>query len=143
PVTGYLPPGPHWGSWDEIVERFGWNERRRTLLAGLRLALRDLHQAGGRTFYLNGSFVTSKEEPGDFELAYITFVINDAPLETTWPLLFGEGEDNAAAWRSHYLGDILPHDSSGYWSWLNYFSTDRRGVTKGYVVFIFPEEPLI
>ncbi|MCX6022257.1 MAG: hypothetical protein NTZ05_11105 [Chloroflexi bacterium] len=55
PDTGYLPPGPHAASWAEIVERFGWNERRRTLLDGLALALRDLYAAGGRTFYLKAA----------------------------------------------------------------------------------------
>ena len=37
PVTGYLPPGPHVATWAAFTERFGWNEWRRTLLAGLAL----------------------------------------------------------------------------------------------------------
>jgi hypothetical protein len=35
PDSGRLPPGEHVASWDEVVERFGWTERRRRLLDGL------------------------------------------------------------------------------------------------------------
>jgi hypothetical protein len=41
--------------------------RRRTLLAGLREALGALREAGCRTVYLDGSFVTAKEAPEDFD----------------------------------------------------------------------------
>jgi len=39
PLTGLLPPGEHEASWDEVEERFGWNERRRAMLDGLSEAL--------------------------------------------------------------------------------------------------------
>ena len=35
PDSGRLPPGEHVASWDEVVERFGWTERRRRSLARL------------------------------------------------------------------------------------------------------------
>jgi len=47
----------------ELVERFGTNERRREILAGLLRALQALKAAGCRRAYVDGSFVTSKEVP--------------------------------------------------------------------------------
>ena len=40
------------------------------LLVGLRLALDELKAAGCRTVYVDGSFVTDKEQPGDFDACW-------------------------------------------------------------------------
>lgn len=64
---GNLPPGMHEADWDELEKRFGDSARRDQLLAGLREALLVLRAAGCRTAYIDGSFVTAKEEPGDFD----------------------------------------------------------------------------
>jgi hypothetical protein len=37
PVTSRIPRGEHQAEWDEVVERFGWNERRRRLIDGLEV----------------------------------------------------------------------------------------------------------
>jgi hypothetical protein len=44
--TGYLPPGIYSVSWSEVVERFGWNPVRRSLIDGLFDALCLLAAAG-------------------------------------------------------------------------------------------------
>ncbi len=49
-----------------MVERFGWNVHRRRLLDGLAGVIEILVAAGCRRLWLNGSFVTAKDEPGDF-----------------------------------------------------------------------------
>jgi len=67
PETGRLPEGEHETDWTEVVERFGWNHRRRRLLDGFADARDLLAAAGCRRVWLNGSFVTAKEEPGDFD----------------------------------------------------------------------------
>jgi hypothetical protein len=67
-TTGRLPPGEHTVTWEEVVDRFGWNRRRRQLLDGLAEALALLADAGCTRVWINGSFVTAKEEPGDFDV---------------------------------------------------------------------------
>lgn len=62
-----LPPGIHLATWPEMVERCGTNERRREILAGMQRALQALRAAGCRRAFIDGSFVTSKEVPGDFD----------------------------------------------------------------------------
>ncbi len=67
PSTGNLPPGIHDATWKELVAAFGGTPHRQHLLAGLRRALESLRGAGCRRAYVNGSFVTSKDLPGDFD----------------------------------------------------------------------------
>lgn len=70
PDSGRLPPGEPIASWGDAVERFGWTERR--LLDGLAEAIELLATAGCRKVWLNGSFVTAKDEPGDFDACWDT-----------------------------------------------------------------------
>lgn len=44
PESGRLPQGVHEAEWDEVVERFGWNPRRRQLLDGLADAIETLRR---------------------------------------------------------------------------------------------------
>ena len=67
---GNLPPGIHPATWDEIVERYATNERREQLMNGLRAAIASLHAAGCSRVCLDGSFVTDKELPGDFDACW-------------------------------------------------------------------------
>lgn len=66
-ATGNLPPGIHEATWEEFVARYGATSRRLTLLAGLKAALDALRTAGCQRAYIDGSFVTNKAIPGDFD----------------------------------------------------------------------------
>ncbi|AMU86004.1 DUF6932 family protein [Dehalococcoides mccartyi] len=67
---GLLPPGLHWATWQELSDRFGTNAHRMLLLSGMRQALEALKAAGCNTVYIDGSFVTSKDTPGDFDACW-------------------------------------------------------------------------
>ena len=69
-ARGLLPAGVHLASWGEVAERFGGNLWRERLMAGLRYALDDLKRAGCHRVYIDGSFVTSKEFPNDFNACW-------------------------------------------------------------------------
>ena len=66
-ATGNLPAGIHEATWEELASAFGTTPWRAELLAGLRAALEALRLAGCRRAYVDGSFVTAKEAPGDFD----------------------------------------------------------------------------
>jgi hypothetical protein len=70
PETGRLPEGEHEATWDEVVDRLGWTARRRQLLDGLAEAVELLAAAGCGRLWLNGSFVTAKHEPVDFDACW-------------------------------------------------------------------------
>ena len=68
--AGNLPVGIHGATLAEIEARFGYTVRRQRMVAGLNDACRSLKEAGGKQVYLDGSFVSTKSEPGDFDACY-------------------------------------------------------------------------
>ena len=51
-AAGNLPPGMHWATWDQIVDRYGHTPWRRQLLTGLRASVDELKRVGCSTVYL-------------------------------------------------------------------------------------------
>lgn len=65
---GYLPPGVHAATLDEIEERFGrQSEVRRVQMESLRWLVDAAIRAGVRRVVVNGSFVTDALEPNDVD----------------------------------------------------------------------------
>ncbi len=110
--TGTLPPGIHEAPWSEILVRYGSTPHRLRLLAGLHAALISLRQAGCRRVYLDGSFVTAKPDPNDFdgcwEMAGVDFDLLDhhAPLLLDW-------SRRRAAQKATYGGELFRDRNSG------------------------------
>jgi hypothetical protein len=127
-----LPPGVHLASWEEIAQRFGTNERRREILRGLLRALQALRAAGCTRAYLDGSFVTSKELPRDFDGCWDDRGVDYDRLD---PVLLEfadhraaqkaafDGEMFVASWQADPLGTLF----------LDFFQRDRDGRAKGIV----------
>lgn len=68
-VDGYLPEGVHVATLEEIEHRFGWNESRRRLFDRVREWVVYARTIAAPRVLLNGSFVTSKEQPNDVDAA--------------------------------------------------------------------------
>lgn len=67
-IYGYLPPGIHPTTLDEIAERFGHDsELRRVQMESVRWLIDLARQAGVLRIVLNGSFVTDVLEPNDVD----------------------------------------------------------------------------
>jgi hypothetical protein len=65
---GYLPPGIHQATLEEIAARFGQEaELRRAQMESLRWLVDLARRAGVRRVVVNGSFVTDKLEPNDVD----------------------------------------------------------------------------
>jgi hypothetical protein len=105
--SGNLPEGIHDATWDEIVERFGTTDRRREFLDGLRRALEGLRDAGCRRAYLDGSFVTAKEEPGDFDACWEIAGVDADRLD---PVLL-DFSDARAAQKERFGGELFPAEA--------------------------------
>lgn len=134
---GNLPPGVHEADWDEIAQRFGWTSRRRELLAGLKAALEPLRQAGCRRIFVNGSFVTDKDEPGDIDVAWDPTDVDVARLLDLDPV-FGDFADRRAAQKAKFGCEFFPSsftaDLVGN-TFLEFFQIDKEtGAQKGIVV---------
>jgi hypothetical protein len=65
---GYLPPGIHPATLEEIAERFGQeSELRQVQMESLRWLVDLARRAGVLRIVVNGSFVTDKLEPNDVD----------------------------------------------------------------------------
>lgn len=131
--AGLLPPGVHVAEWDEVAARFGSNAHRLALLGALSRALEALRIAGCTAVYLDGSFVSAKEMPGDYDLCWSLVGVDPDLLD---PVLL-TFDDQRRAMKAKYLGDLFPaqfcEDRSGQ-PFLEFFQVDKdSGATKGIV----------
>ena len=137
---GRLPAGVHPADWQEFQGRYGQTPRRESLLAGLLLAMRLLKLAGCRAVYVDGSFVTAKPEPNDFDACWD---INGVQAELVAPIFF-EFTDGRAAQKEQFGGEFfpaqLPEGGTGK-DWLDFFQQDREGRSKGIVVIDLESVP--
>ncbi|MER7609740.1 hypothetical protein [Nocardioides sp. NPDC127503] len=136
--AGVLPPGIHKASWDELVQAFGTNERRRMLLGGLSAACLALADAGCTQLWVDGSFVTDKDRPGDYDACWDPEGV-DRPLLD--PVLVDYSHAGREAIKAKYLGDVLiagVEIGSGL-SFVEFFQRTRDGGTKG-IVLLNPKE---
>lgn len=136
--SGNLPPGIHAAKWKEIVARFAWNDRRRALATGLRLALDSLSAAGCKKAYLNGSFVTDQESPGDFDGCWEPDGVTAALLD---PVLLSF-ENRRAAQKAKFQGELFPSSwdaQIGGPAFVEFFQTDgTTGESKGVISIEMP-----
>ena len=133
--NGLLPPGIHWTSWDEFLQRFGTSNWRLHLAAGIRAAIENLKSAGCQTVYVNGSFVTTKMVPNDFDACWEEAGVDPTILDSVL-LTFDPGR---VTQKAKYLGELFPAsaiadgDGDGF-SFLEFFQTDKEtGGPKGIV----------
>jgi hypothetical protein len=130
---GNLPPGIHNATWEEIITRFGTTARGEELLTGLHEALMSLRDAGCRRAYLDGSFVTAKEEPGDFDACWEVAGVDADRLD---PVLLTFG-DARRAQRERFGGELFPAEAAADahgTRFLEYFQRDKiTGDAKGIV----------
>ena len=132
-VDGLLPPGVHWTDWNELMDRFGHNPWRQRLMRGLKAALENLRDAGCRTAYIDGSFVTRKAIPNDYDACWKEAGVDPVILDPVL-LIFDPGR---ATQKAKYMGELFPAsvtaDVDGL-SFLEFFQTDREtGRAKGIV----------
>ena len=106
-LSGNLPPGVHDANWDEVARRFGWTKRRRELLDGLKAALEPLREAGCRRVFINGSFVTDKDEPGDIDVAWDPEGVDVDRLLELEPV-FGDFADQRASQKAKFGCEFFP-----------------------------------
>ena len=132
-ADGLLLPGIHWVTWDEVTATFGNTPWRRQLLDGLEMAIDSLRLAGCRTVYIDGSFVTNKEVPNDFDACWAEEGVAPELLD---PVLL-QFDAGRAAQKARYLGELFPSSLGATvegMSFLEFFQTDREtGGSKGIV----------
>ena len=130
---GLLPPGVHWTDWDELMDRFGFSPKRQCLMKGLRAALENLRNAGCRVVYIDGSFVTCKVNPNDYDVCWEEDGVKPVALDPV--LLHSVGSGKKDRRKAKYCGDLFPAANPATQdgqSFVNYFQIDKKtGNPKG------------
>jgi len=132
--NGNLPPGVHFCEWEEFVERFGTNALRLRLLRGLQMAIEQLKAAGCQTIYINGSFVTIKADPGDFDACWDREEVDIDYLRIYAPKLLNHYDRTGQ--KAKYRGEIFPSDQPIGNYGINsfeFFQRDRKQNKKGII----------
>jgi hypothetical protein len=101
---GCLPAGIHAATWAEVLQRFAVNSHRRRLLFGFERACIALKLAGCTKVFLDGSFVTEKEYPHDYDACWDTVGVAPTLLD---PVLLDFRNDRAAQ-KTKFLGELFP-----------------------------------
>lgn len=131
--SGLLPPGIHWASWGEFSDRFAITGWRQRLAEGIRAAIENLKDAGCLTVYINGSFVTAKEVPNDFDACWEEAGVDPTVLDPVL-LTFDPGR---VTQKAKYLGELFPASaiaSEDGFSFLEFFQMDKEtGGRKGII----------
>ncbi len=131
--NGMLPPGIHQCSWDELLKTFSWTQRRLWLIAGLKLAATALKSADCKALYVDGSFVTRKDEPGDYDACWDSFGVDVAKLDPIL-LTFDAGR---LAQKTKFRGELFVAHSVAEGKtgkrYMEFFQQDKDGNRKGLI----------
>lgn len=130
-----LPEGIYDSTFEEIKTRLGFNEHRRVLIEGLEMACETLKMAGCKVIYLDGSFISNKPNPGDFDACWESINVNPNLLD---PVLldFSEGRKNQ---KEKFHGELFPAriKADKSFTFLEYFQIDKEtGKKKGILKII-------
>lgn len=134
--NGNLPLGVHWAEWQEFKERFGYNRRRLSLIAGLKLAIQELKEAGCSIIYINGSFTSSKPNPGDFDCCWEESGVNAYELKLLAPTIYNFALQRTQQ-KAKYKGEIFPANYPANETgtlYIDFFKFDTRtDISKGII----------
>ncbi|MCU6603927.1 hypothetical protein OCO53_26165 [Peribacillus frigoritolerans] len=132
---GNLIQGMHELEWEEFVKCFGNNHRRKGMIIGLRRGLNLLKKAGCKKVYIDGSFVTTKPNPGDFDICWDEEGVDKKELKKIEPLFF-VFVNKRKAQKSKFMGEFFPASlKEGKKCFVDFFQTDKyTGEPKGIVV---------
>lgn len=127
----YLPEGVHSATFGEIIRVFGTTPHRKLLISGALRASISLKNAGCRMLYLDGSLISDKTHPNDFDGCWDPTGVMGHLLD---PVLL-EFEAPRARQKAKYGGELMVSsfaaDSIGS-TYLEYFQTEKfSGKRKG------------
>ena len=138
-----LPTGIHVATLSEVEARFATNPGRRLQFRGLVAALKNLCESGCVRACLDGSYVTAKPQPGDFDACWDPTGVNPTLLDPIL-LIF---DDSRSAQKAKYGGEFfpstIPADAAGT-IFIEFFQVDRfTGAPKGIVAIDLTADPML
>lgn len=131
-VWSVLPPGIFDADLSEVEARFVFNKRREELFDGFVNGSAALKLAGCAVLYLDGSFVTDKRTPGDYDVCWDPLNVDDRKLDP----VFLDFANFRQKQKDKFGGEYFPSSSlaDGKSTFLDFFQIDKfTGQQKGIV----------
>jgi hypothetical protein len=127
-----LPPGIHDASLLEIATRYATNDRRKTLFSGFVEGYSIVRDAGSPAIFLNGSFVSDRPRPSDFDCCWDPHGVDDTKLD---PVML-DFSNKRFAQKQKFGGEFFPSTAEAAPGrfFLDYFQEDKdTGARKGII----------
>jgi len=137
-----LPPGVHAATLTEVETMFATNVRRRDLYEGLLIAAAVLYLAGCGRIFLDGSYVTAKPLPGDYDACWDPAGIDPAKLD---PVFFNFSNKRQAQ-KDKFKGEFFPSTMLNMPTqpFVDFFQVDRfTGKAKGILLIVLSADPML
>ena len=138
-----LPPCVHAATLSEVEAAFAYNERRQELYTGLIDARVSLALAGCRSIILDGSYVSGKPVPGDYDACWDPAGIDFSVLDP----VFGDFSNDRAKQKARFKGEFFPStmiaaDIGGVF--VDFIQIDRfTGQQKGILSIPINTDPVV
>ncbi|MBM7486697.1 hypothetical protein ACVWWI_000187 [Bradyrhizobium sp. USDA 3686] len=108
PISGtpwdVLPPGVHIATFAEVETTFAYNAQRRSLFTGLIEASVVLAGCGCRCVFLDGSYVSGKPIPGDYDACWDPDGVDFDKLDP----IFDDFDNGRANQKARFGGEFFP-----------------------------------
>jgi hypothetical protein len=127
-----LPSGVHFATLAEIEMRFAINERRRWLFEGVLAVAKALREASCAAMYLDGSFVSGKPNPEDFDGCWDPTGVDGSRLDK----IFLDWSNKCAAQKRRFRGEMfISSQLNGLdGTFFDFFQTEKStGYSKGII----------
>ncbi len=138
-----LPPGVHQADLDDVETAFATNAWRRELFDGLVDAAGRLRSARCSTIYLDGSYVTGKPRPGDFDACWDPAGVDGGKLDP----VFLDFRNGRAAQKAAFKGEFFPSSMMSAdvgRAFVEFFQLDRfTGKKKGLISISLSADPVL
>ena len=127
-----LPSGIHDATLLDVKDRFATNIKRAELFEGLARGCQNLESAKCAVVYLDGSYVTEKINPGDFDVCWDPVGVDIVKLDPVFLDLDHPRRRQKFKYGGEFFPSSAPADASQ--PFLLYFQKDREtGKEKGIV----------
>ena len=131
-----LPPGVHEATLQEVEVRFATSDHRKRLFSGFKNGATLLYKAGCQRILLDGSFVTAKPMPGDFDACWDTVGVAPDKIDP----VFLDFSDCRKRQKMCFYGEFFPVTvkADGQHCFADFFQIDKyTGNAKGIISIHF------
>ncbi|MBK7638926.1 MAG: hypothetical protein IPJ22_02410 [Bacteroidetes bacterium] len=132
--NGNLEKGIHIMTISDFERKFGFNDHRKKLIKGLKKGIIELKDCGCKRIYIDGSFVTKKEIPNDFDSCWDDDGVDILKLKSLYPTII-DFDNQRKNQKIKYYGEFFPAriKASPYDIYIDFFQFDKNGDPKGII----------